>query len=313
MICSLVFLFFLALKKIGYNVILGNLTFSRGVNCGIENTKKDLVQYTNYCTEVTADCRRLETGWTPDAEYYWPEFFLSKWFREHEKEEVPVLTFEIVGVQLLLKAYQAVVDKLNIDTIILADGGTDSLMFGDEEGLGTPTEDMTSIASVMEVKNVKTKILINVGFGVDCHHGVAHHQYLENVSVISKEGGFLGSLSLIHTMEECKKLEKAFIASEPTNSIVTSSVVSAFNGEFGNYHSPYTKNRTQGSNLYISPIMSMLWAYDLPTVAKHILYLESLKDTVYATDVRQKIREFRQKYEKYGAYIGKRTPIKIPY
>ena len=34
------------------------------------------------------------------------------------------------------------VDELGIDTIILADGGTDSLMCGDEEELGTPTEDM---------------------------------------------------------------------------------------------------------------------------------------------------------------------------
>jgi len=186
-------------------------------------------------------------------------------------------------------------------------------MFGDEEGLGTPTEDMTSIASVMEVKNVKTKILINVGFGVDCHHGVAHHQYLENLSKISKEGGFLGTLSLIHTMEECQKLQKAFIACQPTNSIVTSSVLSAVNGEFGNYHSPYTSNRTSGSRLYISPIMSMLWAYDLPIVAKNILYLESLKDTVYSADVRQKIREFRSKYERYGRYTGTRLPVPIPY
>ena len=38
------------------------------------------------------------------------------------------------------KAYQTIVDQHKIDTIILVDGGTDSLMTGNESGLGTPTE-----------------------------------------------------------------------------------------------------------------------------------------------------------------------------
>lgn len=35
-----------------------------------------------------------------------------------------------------------------------SDGGTDSLMFGNESGLGTPSEDMSSIAAVYDLKNV---------------------------------------------------------------------------------------------------------------------------------------------------------------
>lgn len=47
----------------------------------------------------------------------------------------------------VFKAYQALVKQLNIDTIVLVDGGTDSLMRGDEEQLGSPHEDMCSIGS----------------------------------------------------------------------------------------------------------------------------------------------------------------------
>jgi hypothetical protein len=55
---------------------------------------------------------------------------MSKWFREKEKMEVPVYMFVRTGVKYLKEAYEAVCKKHNIDTIILADGGTDSLMFG---------------------------------------------------------------------------------------------------------------------------------------------------------------------------------------
>lgn len=142
------------------------------------------------------------------------------------------------------ESYQAIVDELGIDTIILADGGTDSLMCGDEQELGTPTEDMVrkrscatlfyiaqhvhvadlilqlSIAAVNGLKHVKQKFLTNLGFGVDCFHGVCHSHFLENVAAIDKAGGFLGSFSLTRKMVEAEKLESAFAACQPINSIV---------------------------------------------------------------------------------------------
>jgi len=94
---------------------------------------------------------------------------------------------------------------LKLDTIIVADGGTDSLMRGDESGLGTPKEDMMTIGAVRGLKNVQKKFLLNLGFGVDCFHGVKHCHFLENVAAISKIGGFLGTFSLMPQMEEYKK------------------------------------------------------------------------------------------------------------
>lgn len=38
-------------------------------------------------------------------------------------------------------AYEALARELAIDTLVLVDGGTDSLLDGTESGLGTPSED----------------------------------------------------------------------------------------------------------------------------------------------------------------------------
>jgi len=295
---------FIGLKKAGKKVYLGNLSFTTDVE---HITGK---RFTDACIEVTADSKKPHS-----VDDYFPEYFLSKWFRESEKEEIPIYLFSNkFGVKQITEAYQKLVDELTIDTIILADGGTDSLMRGDESGLGTPTEDMLSICSVNQLKRVKEKLLICLGFGVDCFHGVCHHHFLENVAAISKSGGFLGSFSIIHTMEEAKKLKAAYESCQPGNSIVTSSVVSAIEGEFGNYHSSYTITRTKNSKLYISPLMSMVWTFDLTVVASRVLYLDKIKNTKTLTEVRTEIHKAcKEYYDKAGLYKGPRQEQTIPY
>lgn len=56
--------------------------------------------------------------------------------------------------------------NLNNYSVILIDGGTDALMCGDEENLGTPNEDLTSIAALDLIQNVD-KYLLCIGFGID--------------------------------------------------------------------------------------------------------------------------------------------------
>lgn len=63
---------------------------------------------------------------------------------------------------------------IQLDTIILCDGGTDSLMFGDEVELGTPFEDSMNMAAVSLCSSVAHKYLLCVGMGIDTFHGVCH-------------------------------------------------------------------------------------------------------------------------------------------
>jgi hypothetical protein len=73
------------------------------------------------------------------------------------------------------------------------------LLRGDEQNLGTPEEDMTSLAAVASV-DVPTRIVACVGFGIDTFHGVCHANWLENVAALMAEGGFLGAAALVERM-----------------------------------------------------------------------------------------------------------------
>jgi len=190
------------------------------------------------------------------------------------------------------EGYNALVNKFNIDTIILVDGGTDSLMFGNEVSLGTPTEDMTSIRSVYDVQNVEKKLLVAIGFGVDHYHGVCHSLFLENVSQIIRQDGYLGCFSMLKDMPEYEKSKRAaeHAFSKMQISIVASSINSSIDGNFGNYHST---PRTEGSTLFINPLMSLYWAFKLETVAKNILCIDMLKDTNFSSQVKKQINTYR--------------------
>lgn len=233
---------------------------------------------------------------------YFPEQYLSTWFRS-QGQETPIYCFRRTGFKPLLAAYQALVEALSIDTVILIDGGTDSLMCGDEIGLGTPHEDMTSIAAVDEL-SIEKKLLVCLGFGIDRFHGVCHAHVLQNVAGLIESGGFLGTFSLLQEMPEVQQYKQAseyvFQAMPENISIVSSSILSALAGHYGDYHAT---PRTQGSKLWINPLMSLYWCFRLPQVARRVSYLEAIKQTNTYTDVRfviealYSLRKPRRKWE----------------
>ena len=58
---------------------------------------------------------------------------------------------------------------------VTIDGGSDSLMRGDESGLGDPIEDCVSVtasAALGAADGIRTKLLISIGFGMDRFNNV---------------------------------------------------------------------------------------------------------------------------------------------
>jgi hypothetical protein len=186
------------------------------------------------------------------------------------------------------------VQSLGLDAIVLVDGGADILLRGDEAGLGTPAEDMASLASVAAI-NVPTRIVACVGFGVDTYHGVCHANWLENVAALTAEGAFLGASALLERMPEVRLYLDAVNAADMTTSqrpsIVNGCIASAIAGRFGDYH---RTPRTQSTKLFINPLMSLLWAFDLAAIARRNLYLDRLADTETSRDVCLQIEYFRE-------------------
>lgn len=63
-------------------------------------------------------------------------------------------------------------------------------------------------------------------------------------------------------------------------SIANSSILSAIHGHYGDHH--FTE-RTRGSELWINPMMSQYWCYDLPAVAQRLQYRGALLNTISLT------------------------------
>ncbi len=270
---------YFALQAAGTEVHLANLSFSFLPPPDDKHLSLSMLK-------VTAD--------TPDFTDYFPELYLAQWFREQKGEEVPIYCFKRTGVKSLLESYRSLVNTLNIDTVILVDGGTDSLMRGDETGLGTPHEDIASITAVNELA-VERKMLACLGFGVDAFHGICHAHFLEAVAELTQNGGYLGMFSLTNDMPAVADYraatEAVFKAMPHHISIVSSSILSALAGHYGDYHATF---RTKGSKLWINPLMPVYWCFQLPQVAQRILYLDEMKETEDYMDVRAVITRFRR-------------------
>jgi len=276
------------LRGLGKEVFLGNLSFT---HLGGTNAR----QVTRALYSVDSE--------TTGGDGYFPERTLAR-FLSRRGDQVSVYTFEKEGVAPVREGYAHLVRSLDLDAIVLVDGGTDILMRGNEANLGTPEEDMTSLAAVAGL-DVPTRIVTCVGFGIDTFHGVCHANWLENVAALTADGAFLGATALLERMPEVRlyldAVSDADAATPGRPSIVNGSIASAIEGRFGDYH---RGRRTLGSKLFISPLMSFLWAFDLPAVARQNLYLERLIATKSIWDVQRAIEGFHA-----NAQLRPREPI----
>jgi hypothetical protein len=272
---------YFALRAQGKDVHLANLTFT-----SLGST--DVTWHATAIARVTA----VTTG----EDRYFPERRLAEWFA-HRGEDVTVYAFDKVGVEPLRHAYAALTTALGCDTVILVDGGTDILMRGDEAGLGTPVEDMTSLGAVAGLP-VPHKLVACLGFGIDAYHGVCHAQFLENVAALTRDGGFYGAFTLLPSMPEAAAfLDAVAYAQKHTStrpSIVNGSIAAAVRGEFGDVQ--FTA-RTRGSELFVNPLMTLYFSFDLDAIARRSLYLPRLEGTKSAFDVAARIETFRHQVD----------------
>lgn len=290
---------YFALRRQDKNVLLANLSFT-----SLNSKTGSKGSYCEMCVKVSHDSKvKLEQN------DYFPEFYLSRWFWEKFKEDVPVYTFwREIGVHQLSAAYKKICSENKVDALVLVDGGTDSLMFGLEERMGTPVEDQTSIVAANSVSSVPIKLLTCIGFGVDSFHGVSHGLFLENVATLERNGGYLGCFSVSRHSIEGQLYHEGYkaVAKCMQPSIVSASITDAMQGHFGNYHST---SRTGRSKLFINPLMPVYWCFELVKLVGEIPYAAELLMTKSATEVMKVIVTHHDKVEKEGKI---RKPVSLP-
>jgi hypothetical protein len=278
------------LQKKGQTVHLANFSFS------------DVVHFTSG-TRLTSTLVGVDGTYEHIVPYF-PELYLAKWFKEKRNEPMTVWCFQKTGAAPLLENYRILIQHLHIDGILLIDGGVDSLVRGDETQTATLIEDANSLFAVNELNNLSVRLIACLGFGAE--QDLTYPQVLENIATLTKARGFLGTCSLLPQMWAYQVYEEAvlYVQSQPVQdpSVINSSIISAVRGEYGNYH---LTEKTRGSRLEISPLMSVYWFFDLPTVAAQNLYLAHLRHS-------QTFMEALQAYLSVRKKLGVRGERKLP-
>lgn len=265
------------LLKAGKSVVLANLSFTDTKRCGGE--------------PITPVTWRLDRRSRSLA--YFPELWLMEWLGRRGIE-VPVYVFSRTGACPLSAGYQAIISAHDIDAVLLIDGGTDSVIFGDEPGLGTVEEDTASIVAAHNATNGEA-LLTAIGFGIDHFHGVSHYAFLENVAQLARQGGYLGTVSLTPGTPESEAfLDLVDYANQrqPVHrSIVCNSIATALRGEFGNFHAT---GRTRGSELFINPLMVQYWSFTTGSLIANMASITELLATQTIDEVRQVVERHRE-------------------
>lgn len=268
----------LALWHGGRQVHLANLSFSQ----------LELLDHDTWATENVA----AVTPESVSPDWYFPERTLARWLAAHDLPST-VYAFPPLGVQQLRAAYRYLIDDLHVDAVVLVDGGTDILLRGDESSLGTPVEDLTSVAAVAGL-DVPVKLVTCLGFGIDAYHGVSHVQVLENIAALDRDGGYLGALSIPGSSREATLYRDAVADAQAATpdrpSIVNGQIAAATNGEFGDVQ--FTR-RTSGSTLFVNPLMAIYFTVDLDKLAARCLYLDRIENTYGRRQVIGRIEAFR--------------------
>lgn len=268
----------LALRAQGRTVHLGNLSFASLKVLGLDAWLAPGVAVVHARTEGLED--------------YFPERTLARWLRRQREPDL-VYAFPRTGVRPLREAYATLADQLRLDAVVLVDGGTDILMRGDEAGLGTPTEDMTSLVAVAGL-DVPVKLVTCLGFGIDAYHGVRHTQVLENLAALDRDGAYLGALSIPSASREAALYRDAVAHAQAATplrpSIVNGQIAAATRGEFGDVR--FTA-RTAGSALFVNPLMAVYFSCTVDGLAGRLLYRDRIEDTVAMEQVLARIGQFR--------------------
>lgn len=235
--------------------------------------------------------RLVQAGHAHDP-HYAPEVhladFLDTAFPQHAPHQIYASYARNFTVPVLRDFYTGLVERHQIDAVVLIDGGSDSLMVGDEAGLGDPIEDAVSVAAVAALSAPETKLLVSIGFGADRFNQVSDAASLRAVAELTATGGFLGAVSL-ESRQPGFQLYRAAIEHiyerQTFRSALSGFILSAGEGHFGSEIVPsWLASRVQPGGFFVWPLMAMAWGFDVEAVAERSRVVDWIRDCTTVRD-----------------------------
>lgn len=258
---------FEALRALGKQVYFASLSF-----CYLDGLGEAIPTpgYPNLYPVVGRDARE---------DYYCPEAWLARFLEKQFDYAEPIWCFTRTGVRPLQAAYRYLQRELELDAIVLLDGGVDVLLAGNETALGTPEEDLTSLAAVYGL-DVPLKLVACLGLGAELRDGICHEQVLARIAQLQRHQAYLGAGSLLDGTPGGalyrRGVEYLFAHQRgQRQSHVHKLVLQAMAGEYG----------AHGEATWLTPLLNLLWYFDLDGVATTHLFLDKLQHTSTPTEV----------------------------
>ncbi len=264
------------LQRLGKTVVIGSYSFG---------DPRKITGAPEVFNEAGAIAKRVTAASIPD-EHYGPEVHVCSFLDLRYPSSSPHFVYAYYAraftVPLLKQLYRQFVTSHSVDAIVLVDGGSDSIMAGDEEGLGDPIEDAVSVTTVASLKEVKVRVLISIGLGTDRFNQVSDAASLRAIAELTKAGGFLGAVSLEPTgvgslfYRDCL----AYIYQrQGFRSVLAGTINAAVEGWFGRQEvPPMLRDRVRSGQLFLWPLMAVLWGFDVETVASRSLIAKWIRE-----------------------------------
>jgi hypothetical protein len=257
------------LVRLGKTVVIGSYSFGNPRN----------IQGADDIFEEAGVVVRRVTAASIPHERYGPEVHVCSFLDLRYPATAPHFVYAYYArdftVPLLTRLYQQFIDQHAIDAVVLVDGGSDSIMVGDEEGLGDPIEDAVSVTTVASLPELKARVLISIGLGTDRFNHVSDAASLRAIAELTRRGGFLGAVSLEPAgvgssfYRDC--LEHIY-QRQGFRSVLAGTIASTIAGCFGREEvPPVLQGRVGTGQLFLWPLMAMLWAFDANVVAQRSL------------------------------------------
>ena len=264
------------LQRLGKTVIIGSYSFGDPAKiAGAEPV----------FSEDGAIAVRATANNVADA-HYGPEVhvcsYLDSVYPASRPHSVYAFYARAFTVPTLSKLYRDLIVAHSVDAIVIVDGGSDSLMVGDEEGLGDPIEDAVSVAAVASLSGLRAKVLVVVGLGTDRFNHVSDAASLRAVAELTQAGAFLGAVSLEPSAAGSvfyRRCLEHIYDRQGFRSVLAGTIDSAIQGWFGRDSLPSSlERRVRPGELFFWPLMAVLWGFNVEAVARRSLIVRWIRD-----------------------------------
>jgi hypothetical protein len=242
------------------NVNLASFSFTN------KNDLKKFESITQNCYKVNAKNHHI------DDNIYFPEYKLSKCINSN----IYCINTHTT-ISIYENAIRTLIIKDNIDIVIIADGGCDSILSGKEEDLATPVEDMMTVFVINKLKkekNIYDAYLICLGTTVEL---INKEDFKINLESIKEKNGLIYKISLKDNRDydPIKKYVDIFKQCDTSKSIINSSIIASIEGHIGRYVNPMLYGRISCDHNFpfLDDGTSIMWIFDLEIIANHIIYL----------------------------------------